>query len=152
MTHLKTGDKAPDFTSVNQHNETVNLSDYQGQKVVLYFYPKDNTPTCTKQACNLRDNYELLQENGYTVLGVSPDGVKSHTNFIKKHELPFTLLVDTDKTIANAYGVYGEKKFMGRVSMGIHRTTFVINEQGILENVITKVKSKEHTEQILAAS
>ncbi|MCL4118990.1 UNVERIFIED_CONTAM: hypothetical protein GTU68_031891 [Idotea baltica] len=150
MTHLKVGDKAPNFTGFDQNGAPVELADYKGKKLILYFYPKDNTPSCTKEACNLRDNYSLLNKKGYDVLGVSPDSEKSHLKFIDKYGLPFKLLVDTDLVTANAYGVWGEKKFMGRIYDGIHRITFVIDEMGIIEQVILKVKTKEHTEQILA--
>lgn len=150
MTHLKIGDKAPNFSGVDQNGAPVELADYKGKKLILYFYPKDNTPSCTKEACNLRDNYPLLNKKGYDVLGVSPDSEKSHLKFIDKYSLPFRLLVDTDLEAANAYGVWGEKKFMGKVYDGIHRITFVIDEAGVIEQVVLKVKTKEHTEQILA--
>ncbi len=149
MTHLQAGDQAPAFSSVDQNGDTISLDLFKGQKVVLYFYPKDNTPSCTKQACNIRDNYADLQANGYTVLGISPDSAKSHTNFINKFELPFSLVVDKDREIAEAYGVYGKKKFMGKEVMGIFRTTFLINESGVIERIIKKVVTKDHTAQIL---
>lgn len=149
-THLKAGDNAPDFTAINQKNKEVSLGDFKGQKLILYFYPKDNTPTCTTEACNFRDNFDDLKAKGFAVLGVSPDSAKRHENFINKFELPFDLLVDDEHVISKAYGVWGDKKFMGKISTGMLRTTFVIDEQGVLEQVIEKVKSKEATEQILA--
>lgn len=147
---LKIGDKAPDFEVKNQNNETVKLSDFKGQKVVLYFYPKDNTPTCTTQACNIRDNYQQYTSKGIKVLGVSPDTAKKHQNFIKKFDLPFDLLVDEDKALNEAYGVWQEKQMYGKKYMGTVRTTFVIDENGVIENIIDNVKAKEHTDQILA--
>ncbi|MGB1216584.1 MAG: thioredoxin-dependent thiol peroxidase [Saprospiraceae bacterium] len=149
MTHLKAGDTAPDFKGIIQDESEVSLSDFKGSKLVLYFYPKDNTPGCTTQACNLRDNYEELLKQGYKVLGVSPDSAKRHQNFIAKQELPFDLLADTEKKTLKTYGVWGLKKFMGREYDGVHRTTFVIDEDGIIEEIIQKVKTKEHTAQIL---
>jgi len=149
ITHLKAGDKAPNFKGIIQDESEVSLTDYRGSKLVLYFYPKDNTPGCTTQACNLRDNYENLLAKGYKVLGVSPDSAKKHQNFIAKQNLPFDLLADTEKETLNAYGVWGLKKFMGREYDGVHRTTFVIDEDGIIEEIIQKVKTKEHTAQIL---
>ncbi|WOK04410.1 thioredoxin-dependent thiol peroxidase [Imperialibacter roseus] len=146
---LKAGDKAPDFEVSDQNGKTVKLSDFQGKKVVLYFYPQDNTPTCTVEACNLRDNYNTLKTKGYEVLGVSPDSAKKHTNFIKKFSLPFTLLADTDNKIIESYGLWAEKTTFGRSYMGVLRTTFIIDENGIIERVIDDVKSKEHAEQIL---
>ena len=149
MTHLKIGDKAPDFVSRDQNGNTVKLSDYREKKVVLYFYPKDLTPGCTAESCNFRDNYALLKEKGVEVIGVSADDEKKHQKFIDKHELPFTLLADTEKEVINAYGVWGHKKFMGREYDGIHRESFVIDEKGMIEHVIHKVKTKLATEQIL---
>ncbi|WP_339794079.1 thioredoxin-dependent thiol peroxidase [uncultured Imperialibacter sp.] len=146
---LKAGDKAPDFEVSDQNGKTVKLSDFQGKKVVLYFYPQDNTPTCTVEACNLRDNYATLKARGYEVLGVSPDSAKKHTNFIKKFSLPFTLLADTDNKIIESYGLWAEKTTFGRTYMGVLRTTFIIDEKGVIERVIDDVKSKEHAEQIL---
>ncbi len=146
---LKEGQKAPGFTAKDQNGNKVSLSDFKGHKIALYFYPKDNTPTCTVQACNLRDNNAMLEKNGITVLGVSIDTEKSHKKFEEKFQLPFTLVADTDKKIAEAYGVWGLKKFMGREFMGVHRTTFLINEKGMIDHIITKVKSKDHTAQIL---
>ncbi len=150
MTTLRAGDKAPDFSAPDQTGETRSLADYSGKKVVLYFYPKDDTPGCTAESCNLRDNYERFQAAGYEILGVSPDGPKKHVKFIGKYNLPFDLLADEDHAVAIAYGVWGEKKFMGRTFDGIHRTTFVIGDTGRLEDVILKVKTKDHTAQLLA--
>lgn len=150
MTTLKPGDKAPDFLSIDQDGNALSLNDFRGSKLVLYFYPKDSTPGCTSQACNLRDNYDMLLKNGYKVLGVSADSEKSHKKFIEKHDLPFPLLSDTNKEVLKAYGVWGPKKFMGRTFDGIHRTTFVIDEQGVIAEVIRKVDTKNHTEQITA--
>lgn len=149
MTHLNIGDKAPEFEAKNQDGKLIRLIDLKGKKVVLFFYPKDNTPGCTTQACNLRDNMDRFKALNYTILGVSIQGEASHQKFIAKYDFPFDLLVDEDKVLVNQYGVWGEKKFMGKVYDGVHRQTFVIDEQGILEDVIIKVKTKEHTEQIL---
>ncbi|GAB4243694.1 MAG: thioredoxin-dependent thiol peroxidase [Saprospiraceae bacterium] len=149
MTHLKEGDKAPAFSGVDQNGNPVSLDDFKGKKLILYFYPKDSTPGCTKEACNLRDNFELLKEKGFEILGVSPDSATRHQNFINKHKLPFPLLVDEDLETIKAYGVWGEKKFMGRKFMGVLRTTFVIDENGTIEKVITKVKVGKHAQQIL---
>jgi thioredoxin-dependent peroxiredoxin len=149
MTTLKPGDKAPQFESRDQDGNPVTLADFKGSKLVIYFYPKDSTPGCTSQACNLRDNYDMLLENGYKVLGVSADSEKSHKKFIEKHDLPFPLLADTEKAMLKAYGVWGPKKFMGRTFDGIHRTTFVIDENGVISEVIGKVDTKNHTAQIL---
>ena len=148
-THLKKGDKAPDFTGIDQDGKEIALSDYKGKKLVLFFYPKDNTPGCTAEACNLRDNYADLKAAGFELLGVSPDSPKKHQNFISKFSLPFPLLADTEQEVLKAYGVWGPKKFMGRSFIGVHRTTFIINEKGIIEEVIEKVKTKHHTKQIL---
>jgi peroxiredoxin Q/BCP len=149
MTSLKIGDQAPNFTSKDQDGNPVSLADYKGKKLVLFFYPKASTPGCTVEACNLRDNYERFQALGYDILGVSADSERRQTNFRNKHEFPYPLLADEDKSVINAFGVWGPKKFMGKEYDGIHRTTFVIDENGILEDVITKVKTKEHTSQIL---
>lgn len=149
MTNLKAGEKAPDFEAKDQYGNDIKLADYRGKKVVLYFYPKDDTPGCTKEACSFRDNYQGLRNAGYEIIGVSADDEKKHMKFTDKYELPFPLIPDTEKKIINAYGVWGEKKFMGKVYDGIHRETFVIDEEGKLERVITKVKSKEAAEQIL---
>jgi peroxiredoxin Q/BCP len=149
MTKPTEGSKAPAFTAINEKGETVSLSDYKGKKLVLYFYPQDNTPTCTVEACNLRDNYKAFQKEGYEILGVSPDSAKKHANFIEKHKLPFSLLADENLSVIKAYGVWGEKKTFGKIYDGVLRTTFVINEKGIIEKVIDKVQSKVHAEQIL---
>jgi peroxiredoxin Q/BCP len=149
MTNLKTGDKAPDFKGVDQNEKEVSLSDFKGKKVILYFYPKDNTPGCTAEACNLRDNYNLWLEKGYAVIGVSPDSVKSHKRFAEKYNLPFPLISDTDKKILKDYGVWGLKKNYGREYEGVFRTTFIIDENGNIEHLFKKVKTKEHTAQIL---
>ena len=151
MTQLKIGDKAPLFTGTDQDGKSISLSDFRGRKVILNFYPKDNTPGCTAEACSLRDGRAELQRMGFEVIGVSPDSVKSHQGFIAKQGLNFTLLADTDKKIAEAYGVWGEKKFMGRTFMGILRTTFVIDEQGVIEKIFDKVRTKDHFEQIVEA-
>jgi len=146
---LKAGDKVPEFESKDQDGNTIKLSDFKGKKVVLYFYPKDNTPGCTAESCNLRDNYEALQAQGYEVLGVSQDSEASHQKFITKYELPFKLIADIDHTVHEAFGTWGEKKMYGKTYMGTLRTTFLINEEGIVEEVIEKVKTKDHTAQIL---
>ena len=151
MLHLKPGDQAPDFVSTNEKGETVQLSDFAGKKLILFFYPADNTPTCTVENCNLRDNYELLQSKGYELLGVSPDSAKKHQNFIAKHNLPFSLLVDADLEVIKAYGAWGLKKSFGKEYEGLLRSTFVIDENGTIEKVIEKVKSKDHANQILEA-
>ena len=149
MTTLKIGDKAPGFATKDQYGKTINLEDFKGKKVVLFFYPKASTPGCTAEACNLRDNYQTFQNKGYEILGVSADSEKRQLNFSTKQELPYSLLVDEDKEVIMAYGVWGPKKFMGKEYDGIHRTTFVIDEDGKIEDVITKVKTKEHSAQIL---
>ncbi len=149
MFHLKKGDKAPTELGVDENGNHISLKDYEGKKVVLFFYPRDNTPTCTEEACNLRDNYSLLKKEGFAVIGVSTDTERKHQNFIKKHQLPFPLIADTEMGLVNDYGVWGEKKFMGRVFDGIHRTTFVIDETGKVEHIINKVRAKEHAQQIL---
>ena len=149
MTTLKIGDKAPNFEALDQQGNTVKLTDYAGKKLVLFFYPKASTPGCTMEACNLRDNYQSFLVKGYAILGVSADSAKRQQNFINKNELPFPLLADEDKAVINSFGVWGPKKFMGREYDGIHRTTFVIDEKGIIEDVILKVKTKQHTSQIL---
>lgn len=149
MTTLQIGEKAPNFSSLDQNGNTIKLNDYKGKKLVLFFYPKASTPGCTMQACNLRDNYQQFIAKGYDVLGVSADSAKRQQNFIAKNELPFNLLADEAKEVINAFRVWGPKKFMGREYDGIHRTTFVIDEDGVIENIITKVKTKVHTTQIL---
>lgn len=149
MTKLKPGDKAPEFSAKDQDGNTIKLSDFKGKKLVLFFYPKASTPGCTAQACNLRDNWEFFQEKGYAIVGVSADSEKRQQNFKSKYELPFPLLADEDKEVINAYGVWGPKKFMGKEYDGLNRTTFVIDENGIIEDVIGKVKTKEHSAQIL---
>ena len=149
MTNLKEGDKAPYFEGFNENGETVKLTDYNGKKLILYFYPKDNTPTCTTEACNLRDNFELLKANGFELLGVSPDSQRKHQNFIKKFGLPFSLIADTDTKIIQDYGVWGEKQMFGKKYMGVFRNTFVIDENGVIERIFTKVNSSEHAQQIL---
>ena len=149
MTSLNVGDKAPDFVALNEFGQSTSLSDFLGKKVVLYFYPKDMTPGCTAESCNLGENYSLLQENGFIVLGVSPDSSKSHQKFIDKYNLPFSLIADEDKAVIKAFGVWGPKKFMGKEYDGVHRTTFVIDEDGVIEKVFSKVKTKDHTNQIL---
>ena len=146
---LKIGDKAPEFEVNNQDGEIVKLSDYTGKKVVLYFYPKDQTPGCIAESCNLRDNYTALLKAGYVVLGISKDSEKSHRNFIAKQSLPFPLLADTELVVHNLFGTWAEKKMYGRSYMGTLRTTFVIDENGNVEEIIEKVKTKDHTAQIL---
>lgn len=149
MTTLKVGDKAPNFTSIDQDGNAISLNDYIGKKLVIFFYPKASTPGCTIEACDLRDNYERFQSLGYDILGVSADSEKRQTNFRNKYKFQYPLLADEDKTVINAFEVWGPKKFMGRSYDGIHRTTFVIDENGIIEDVILKVKTKVHTKQIL---
>lgn len=146
---LEVGQMAPDFEAKIETGETIKLSDYRGKKVVLYFYPKDNTPGCTAQACNLRDNYEQLQKAGYVIFGISSDSEKSHTKFIEKQSLPFSLIADPDKTVHEAYGTWVEKSMYGRKYMGTARTTFVIDEEGKISEIIDKVNTKDHTAQIL---
>lgn len=149
MLELKEGQKAPIFSAKNQNGNNISLTQFLGKKVVLYFYPKDNTPGCTAQACNLSENIDNLKKNGFIVLGVSPDSEKSHLKFISKYNLSFDLIVDESKSICKLYGVWGPKKFMGREYDGVHRTTFLIDENGLIEKIITKVNTKNHTEQIL---
>ena len=151
MTTLKVGDTAPNFEALDNQGNSIKLTDYKGKKLVLFFYPKASTPGCTVEACNLRDNYQTFLAKGYAILGVSADSAKRQQNFINKNELPFPLLADEDKSVINAYKVWGLKKFMGREYDGIYRTTFVIDENGIIEQVITKVKTKEHTDQLLGS-
>jgi peroxiredoxin Q/BCP len=146
---LTAGSKAPDFTTKDQNGNDVKLTDFRGKKLVLYFYPKDMTPGCTAESCNLRDNYKVLLKQGYEVLGVSTDNEKSHQKFIEKEKLPFSLLADTDKSLHNKYGTWVEKSMYGRKYMGTARVTFIINENGIIEEIIGKVDTKNHTDQIL---
>ena len=151
MTHLTEGKKGPVFKSKDQNGNAVSLADFKGKKVVLYFYPEDDTPTCTVQACNLRDNFGLLKNKGIIVLGVSPDEEKKHKKFEAKYNLPFFLIADADHKIIDKYGVWGEKQLYGRNYMGLHRTTFLIDEKGIIRKIFLKPKSKQHTEEILNA-
>lgn len=146
---LQKGDKAPKFEGVDQNGKTVKSSDYKGKKYVLFFYPKASTPGCTAEACDLRDNEDALKARGYEIIGVSADSVKRQKNFADKYNLSYPLLADEDKKIINAFGVWGPKKFMGREFDGIHRTTFLVNEKGLITDVIEKVKTKEHAKQIL---
>lgn len=149
MTMPAVGQQAPDFSAVNQHGSPISLADFKGKKLVLYFYPKDDTPGCTAEACNLRDYYQRFLDAGYAILGVSPDDAKKHKKFIDKYELPFDLLADTDQAVSTAYGVWVEKSMYGRTYMGVARTTFVIDADGIITSVIAKVDTKNHSEQIL---
>ena len=151
MTTLTEGQKAPAFSGLDQNGNKTSLSDLKGKKVVLYFYPEDDTPTCTDQACNLRDNFGLLRNKGITVIGVSPDEVKKHKKFEDKFQLPFTLVADPKHSIIDKYGVWGEKKLWGREYMGLHRTTFLIDEKGIIRKIFLKPRSKKHTQEILDA-
>jgi len=146
---LKIGDKAPDFKGVDENSATISLSDFKGKNLILYFYPKDNTPGCTNEACDLRDNYNMWLEKGYNVVGVSPDSEQSHLKFIGKHNLPFPLISDPEKVIIKQFGAWGPKKLYGREYEGLLRTTFVIDRNGIITNIFTKVKTKDHTNQIL---
>lgn len=148
MTHLKEGQKAPTFEGIDQDNKKIKLLDFWGKKVILYFYPKDNTPGCTAEACNLRDNYEDLLKKGYKVIGISPDSEKSHNGFARKYSLPFPLIADPDKKILTSYGAWGEKKMYGKTVTGVLRTTFIIDEKGIIEKIISKVDTANHTQQI----
>lgn len=150
MTEIKVGDNAPDFNGVDENGNEIKLSDFSGKTLILFFYPKDNTPGCTAEACNLRDNYKMLLDKGFAVVGVSADTEKKHQNFIAKYELPFPLIADTEKKIINDYGCWGLKKFMGREYEGIYRKTFVIDGDGKIILLFEKVKTKTHTEQILA--
>ena len=148
-THLLTGQKAPNFTGLDQDGNKISLGELRGQKVVLFFYPEDDTPTCTIQACNLRDNYALLKKNGFNVIGISPDNEKSHQRFKEKFSLPFTLIADPQHNIINKYGVWGEKNLYGRNYMGLHRTTFVLNEKGVIEKIFLRPNNKAHAAEIL---
>lgn len=149
MTKLTEGNLAPDFSGKNQFGKEISLADFKGKRLVLYFYPKDNTPGCTAEACNLNDNYETFLAKGYEVVGVSPDSQKSHQNFAKKYGLRFNLISDPEKSILENYGVWGEKKMYGKSYMGVLRTTFIINEKGIIEKIFEQVDTKNHTDQIL---
>lgn len=149
MTQLKIGDKAPAFSCADENGNIRSIKDYKGKKLVLYFYPKDSTPGCTAEACDLRDNYKTFQKKGYEILGVSPDSASKHQKFIAKYELPFSLLADEDHAVAEAYGAWGEKTLYGRKYMGILRSTFVIDENGKIENIIEKVDTKNHSAQLL---
>ena len=151
MTHLSEGMKAPAFKSKDQNGQPVSLAEHKGKKVILYFYPEDDTPTCTVQACNLRDNFGLLKKNGFVVLGVSPDEEKKHKKFEGKYDLPFTLVADPTHAIIDKYCVWGEKQLYGRTYMGLHRTTFLIDEKGVIRKIFLKPRSKQHTEEILKA-
>ena len=149
MNKLITGDRAPDFMIINEDEKTISLSDYKGKKLILFFYPKDNTPGCTKEACSLRDNYVTLRKLGFEILGVSPDNSLKHKKFIHKFQLPFTLGADTELKMLKDYGVWGLKKFMGKEYTGVLRTTFIIDEKSIIAHIIDKVKTRDHAEQIL---
>jgi len=151
MSKLKEGDKAPDFAVPDQEGNAVRLKDLRGKKVVLYFYPKDDTPGCTKEACSFRDSFAKFKKGGIEVLGVSLDSEKSHQKFISKYSLPFRLLADTERKISDSYGTYGEKKFMGRTYMGNHRMTFLIDEKGKIKKIFGKVKPEDHADEVLAA-
>lgn len=149
MNTLRIGDKAPDFCGKNQNGIEICLNNFKGKYLILYFYPKDSTPGCTAEACDLRDNYNMWLNKGYNVIGISPDSEKSHQNFIAKNSLPFDLISDTDKVILKAYNAWGEKKLYGKVYDGVLRKTFIINKEGIIENIFEKVNTKDHTNQIL---
>ena len=149
MTRLQIGDKAPDFNAVIQDGSSISLSDFSGKKVILYFYPKDMTPGCTAESCNLGENYTGLKKKGFEIIGVSPDPANRHLKFIEKYNLPFSLIADEDRAVIEAYNVWGPKKFMGKEYDGVHRTTFVISEKGIIEKIFFKVKTKDHSNQIL---
>lgn len=152
MSELKEGDKAPDFTGIEQNGKQISLKDFKGKKVVLYFYPQDDTPVCTVEACNLRDNFSDLRAAGFEVIGISPDDEKSHKKFENKFNLPFHLVADPDKKIIHQYGVWGEKNMYGIKRMGLKRTTFLIDEKGVIYKIFRKPRSKKHSEEILAAS
>lgn len=148
MNILQPGDKMPEFKGVDQNQQVISSKEMNGKKLIIYFYPKDNTPGCTAQACNLRDNYKALADKGFAVIGISADSVKSHKKFEEKFSLPFPLIADEDRAIINAFGVWGPKKFLGKSFEGIHRTTFLIDEKGIIKHIITKPDTKHHTEEI----
>lgn len=148
-TSLTEGQKAPDFKGKDQDGKTISLKDYKGKKLVLFFYSEDGSPTCTIEACNLRDNYALLKKNGFVVIGVSPDSEKSHKKFETKYNLPFTLIADESHDVVNKYGVWGEKQMFGNHYMGVHRTTFIIDEKGIIRKIFLKPKNKAHAEEII---
>ena len=148
MIQLKEGSKAPDFTGIDQNGNRITLDDFAGKKLILYFYPKDNTPGCTAEACNLRDNWDSFLKKEFIIIGVSPDNEKSHKGFADKYSLPFPLIADTAKKILNDYGVWGEKKMYGKSFLGVIRTTFIIDEKGIIEKIVTKVDTSGHTKQI----
>ncbi len=151
MTHLNEGDKIPSFAAQNEKGEIVSSDGLLGKKYILFFYPKDDSPGCTKEACSIRDNYRRFEKNDILVFGVSPDNMKKHQKFIDKYEFQYSLLADPEKKIINDFGLWGPKKFMGREIVGVHRTTFVIDEEGVIENILTKVKTKEHGNQIIEA-
>ena len=151
MITVAEGNKAPNFKGQDQDGNTVSLADFKGKKIALYFYPEDDTPTCTIQACNLRDNFGLLKQHGITVIGISPDEVKNHKKFEGKYQLPFTLIADPKHTIIDKYGVWGEKQLYGRTYMGLHRTTFLIDEKGVIRKIFLKPRSKQHAEDIIKA-
>lgn len=150
MTHLKVGDKAPDFSGLDENGQAISLSDFTGQKLVLFFYPKDDTPGCTAEACDLRDHFGELKAAGYALVGVSPDDAKKHLKFKAKHDLPFPLIADTEQAVLKAYGAWGAKQMYGRTYDGVFRTTVVIDEGGSIQQVISKVDTKNHSQQILA--
>ena len=149
MTHLNVGDKVPDFALLDQTGTEVSNKTLEGSKYILFFYPKDDSPGCTKEACAIRDSYRKIEKAGYQVFGISPDNIKKHNKFIDKYEFQYSLLADGEKEMINAFGLWGPKKFMGREVVGVHRTTFIIDEKGIIEYIILKVKTKEHDKQIL---
>ena len=149
ISHLNIGHVAPSFSAQNENDETISSETLKGTKYILFFYPKDDSPGCTKEACSLRDQYSVFKKNGYTILGVSPDNVKKHKKFIAKYEFQYSLLADPDKEVINAFGIWGPKKFMGREIVGVHRTTFVVDENGVITNILDKVKTKEHADQLI---
>ena len=151
MTQLQVGDKVPQFAANNEKGELITSESLIGKKYILFFYPKDDSPGCTKEACSIRDNYRFLSRKGFEIFGVSPDNEKKHQKFIDKYEFQYSLLADTEKKMINDFGLWGPKKFMGREIVGVHRTTFIINEQGIIEQILTKIKTKEHGKEILEA-